>query len=176
MSAAGLYTLNQRQTLSYLLNPEASSNGAVPPMALEMVARLEKRLADQPDNAAGWAQLGRAYAVMDRPEAARTAYERAYKLSPDDPQVMAEYAGFLYQQDPQNTGGLVYTLFSRLQKLDPENQDALWFLGFARFQKGDYKQALGYWERLLRGLPADSNEAAHLRLIISKTHEKLDKK
>ncbi len=173
LSAAGLYTLNQRQTLSYLLNPEAPSNAAVPPMVLEMVARLEKHLADQPDDAAGWFRLGRAYAVLGRPEAATAAYEHAYKLTPDDPQVIGEYAAFLYNSDPQNTSGQAFILYTRLLKLDPENQDALWYLGFAGYQQGDYKLALKYWEQLLKGMPVNSAETEHLRTIITKTREKL---
>lgn len=173
LTAAGLYTLNQRQTLSYLLNPEAPSNAAVPPMVLEMVARLEKHLAEQPDDVAGWFRLGRAYAVLGRPEAATMAYEHAYKLTPDNPQIIAEYAAFLYNSDPQNTGGQVFILYTQLLKLDPENQDALWFLGFTGYQQGDYKLALKYWERLLKGMPANSAETEHLRTIVTKTREKL---
>lgn len=176
LTAAGLYTLNQRQTLSYLLNPEASSNAAVPPIVLEMVGRLEKHLADQPDDAVGWVRLGRAYAVLGRPEAASTAYERGYKLASNDPQVIAGYAGFLYNSNPQNTGGQVFTLYTQLLKLNPQNQDALWFLGFAGYQQGDYRLALQYWERLLNEIPASSPDKEHLRTIITKTREKLAKK
>jgi cytochrome c-type biogenesis protein CcmH len=176
LTSAGLYALGQRNTLSYLFNPEIPANASVPPMALEMVARLEKRLQEQPDDAEGWLRLGRAYGVMGRQEAAEAAYARAYKLMPDNPEVVAEYASFLYNMDPQNTGGPVYTLFSKLLKLDPQNEDAMWFLGLVAFQKGDYKQALGYWEPLQKALPAGSNEAEHLSRIISKTREKLGKK
>jgi cytochrome c-type biogenesis protein CcmH len=176
LTSAGLYALGQRNTLSLLFNPEIATDASVPPMALEMVARLEKRLQEQPDDAAGWLRLGRAYGVMGRQEAAGAAYARAYKLTPDNPEVVAEYASFLYNMDPQNTGGPVYALFSKLLKLDPQNQDAMWFLGLAAFQKGDNQQALGYWEPLLKALPADSNEAEHLRRIVSKTREKMGKK
>ena len=176
LTSAGLYALGQRNTLSILFNPETPTDASVPPMALEMVARLEKRLQEQPDDAAGWSRLGRAYAVMGRQEAAGAAYARAYKLTPDNPEVVAEYASFLYNSDPQNTGGPVFSLFSKLLKLDPQNQDAMWFLGLVAFQKGDYKQALGLWEQLLKALPADSKEAEHLRRIVSKTREKMGKK
>ena len=176
LTSAGLYALGQRNTLTYLFNPETTADASVPPMALEMVARLEKRLQEQPDDAAGWSRLGRAYAVMGRQEAAEAAYAHAYKLTPDNPEVVAEYASFLYNSDPQNTGGPVFSLFSKLLKLDPQNQDAMWFLGLAAFQKGDNQQALGYWEPLLKALPADSNEAEHLRRIVSKTREKMVKK
>ena len=90
--------------------------------------------------------------------------------------MVAEYASFLYNSDPQNTVGPVFSLFSKLLKLDPQNQDAMWFLGLAAFQKGDFKQALGLWEQLLKALPADSQEAEHLRLIVAKTREKMGKK
>jgi cytochrome c-type biogenesis protein CcmH len=176
LSAAGLYALNQRPILAYLSNPQAPADPSVPPMVMEMIARLENRLAEQPDDADGWYRLGRAYAVLGRGEAANAAYARAYKLTPDDPQVVAEYAAFLYEGDPQNTGGQVFGLFSHLLKLDPENRDALWFLGFAAYQKGDHKQALGYWDRLLKALPADSPEAEHMRAITAKTRQQLSKK
>ena len=175
VAAAGLYAMNQRATLAYISNPEVPANASQPPMVMEMVARLEKRLEEQPDDAAGWFKLGRAYAVLGRQDAANSAYARAYKLTPDDPQVVAEYATFLYNGDPENTGGQVLDLFTRLLKLDPNNQDALWFLGFASFQHGDSKQALKYWEQLLKGLAPDSKEAEHIRLIITKTREKLRK-
>jgi len=176
LTSAGLYALGQRNTLAYLFNPVTSTNASLPPQALEMVARLEKRLQEQPDDAAGWLRLGRAYGVMGRLEAAEAAYARAYKLMPDNPEVVAEYASFLYNIDPQNTGGPVFSLFSKLLKLDPQNQDAMWFLGLAAFQKGDYQQALGFWEPLQKALPVGSNEAEHLSRIVSKTREKMGKK
>jgi cytochrome c-type biogenesis protein CcmH len=176
LSAAGLYALYQRPVLAYLSNPEAPADASVPPMVMEMIARLEERLSGQPDDADGWFRLGRAYAVLGRGEAANAAYARAYKLTPDNPELVAEYAAFLYEGDPQNTSGQVFGLFSRLHKLDPENRDALWFLGFAAYQKGDHKQALGYWDRLLKSLPADSPEAEHMRAIIAKTRQQLGKK
>jgi cytochrome c-type biogenesis protein CcmH len=176
LSAAGLYALYQRPILAFLANPEAVANPSMPPDVMKMVARLEDRLAGQPDDADGWHRLGRAYAVLGQGEAASAAYARAYKLAPDNPELVAEYAAFLYESDPQNTGGQVFGLFSRLHQLDPENRDALWFLGFAAYQKGDHKQALGYWDRLLKSLPAESPEAEHMRAIIAKTRQQLGKK
>lgn len=176
LSAAGLYAITQRATLDRLANPDAVAEGSVPPMVMEMVARLEKRLNEQPDDADGWFRLARAYAVLGRADAANAAYARAYKLNPDNPQLVSEYAGFLYNGDPQNMNAQVIGLFGRLHELDPENRDALWILGFAAYQKADYKKALSLWERLLKGMPADSREAEHLRMIVAKTREQLSKK
>jgi cytochrome c-type biogenesis protein CcmH len=49
-----------------------------------MVARLAARLRQQPDDAAGWAQLGRSYMVLEEAAKARDAYARALKLRPGD--------------------------------------------------------------------------------------------
>jgi len=174
--AGGLYAFNQRTALVRLYNPaEASASAAAPPMVMEMVTRLEKRLAEQPDDAAGWFRLGRAYAVLEKPEAAIAAYAHAYQLTPDDPQLVAEYAAYLYNRDPSSISSQVLALYTQLLKLAPGHEDALWFLGFSAYQKNDYKRALGYWERLLKGLPPQSKEAQHLSTIVAKTREKLKK-
>lgn len=100
------------------------------------------------------------------------AYARAYKLAPDDPQVIGEYAGFLLNQDSQNTEGQVHALFSRLLELDRKNPDALWFFGYAAHRKGDYAEAVGYWKQLLKQLPPESEEADQLKRIIAETQAK----
>lgn len=49
-----------------------------------MVERLAARLEQQPDDAEGWARLGRSYMVLQEPAKAREAYARAVRLKPDD--------------------------------------------------------------------------------------------
>ncbi len=53
-------------------------------MIESMVARLASRLEQQPDDAEGWARLGRSYMVLEQPAKARDAYARAAKLRPAD--------------------------------------------------------------------------------------------
>ena len=53
-------------------------------MIESMVERLASRLEQQPDDAEGWARLGRSYMVLQQPAKARDAYTRAVKLRPDD--------------------------------------------------------------------------------------------
>ncbi|MFL6647803.1 MAG: tetratricopeptide repeat protein, partial [Sulfurifustaceae bacterium] len=72
----------------------------VPPMVLQMVKRLEKRLAEQPNDAKGWARLGRAYEVLGRQAEAEQAFARAYKLAPKDEDVLLAYASFYFARDP----------------------------------------------------------------------------
>lgn len=53
-------------------------------MIESMVARLAARLEQQPDDAEGWARLGRSYMVLGQPAKARDAYGRAVTLRPND--------------------------------------------------------------------------------------------
>jgi cytochrome c-type biogenesis protein CcmH len=53
-------------------------------MIESMVARLASRLEQQPDDAEGWARLGRSYMVLGQPAKARDAYTRAATLKPND--------------------------------------------------------------------------------------------
>ncbi|MEW6707857.1 MAG: c-type cytochrome biogenesis protein CcmI [Pseudomonadota bacterium] len=55
-----------------------------------MVERLAARLKSQPDNAEGWAMLGRSLMVLGRQAEALPAYEKALALRPDDAALKAE--------------------------------------------------------------------------------------
>lgn len=146
-----------------------TTNGAPDP--LKMVARLEERLKSQPNDGRGWARLGRAYSVLGRIGDAEAAYAKAYKLLPDDPDVIGEYAAFLYGRAPTVTEGLVYTLYTKLHRLQPNSPDTLWFMGLATFKRGDAKTALKYWTQLQKQLPPESENAKQLQLIIQKAKE-----
>jgi cytochrome c-type biogenesis protein CcmH len=146
---------------------QAASRGLdtahVPPMVFDMVAKLEKRLAEQPGDAEGWSRLGRSYLVLRQPARAREAYARAHALAPDNVAVLSDYAWLVFSENPAVTTGLAGELYARLARLDPENLDALWFLGLAAYQRGEVPAALRQWERLAKKLPPNSPELAELR-------------
>lgn len=145
-----------------------------PQQILDMVARLERRLQENPDDPQGWARLGRSYAVLGREEDAEKAYAKAYRLAPDDREIIAEFAWLLYQRDPGGyTGEPVRSLYTRLNQLEPDNPEALWFLGLVAHQKQDHRTALSYWERLHKALPPDSPAAKDLETVIARTRQEL---
>jgi len=171
---AGLYGWQNAENLQgFMLAAQSGANSArVPPMVFEMVAKLEQRLQESPDDADGWARLGRAYAVMERTDDALAAYERAYALAPDNATVLADYAWLLFNRDPGQTTGRVSELYTRLYKLDAQNPDALWFLGFAAYQQGEFRKATGFWERLLKLLPPEDPGREHLQQAIASARTK----
>jgi len=171
---AGLYVWQNVDKLHGIMLAAGSGvdSARVPPLVFEMVAKLEKRLAAQPNDPEGWARLGRSYVVMERKDKALTAYAKAYELAPDNVAVLSDYAWLLFNESPGATTGLVQTLYSRLNKLEPAHPDALWFLGFAAYQQGEFRKAQGLWERLLKFLPAEDPGREHVKQAIASAREK----
>ncbi|WP_075217513.1 c-type cytochrome biogenesis protein CcmI [Mongoliimonas terrestris] len=78
--------------------PDAGTMAAAAAMSPEeraamvdgMVQRLADRLAEAPNDPAGWMQLIRAYGVMERPDDASAALKKAEETFKEDPTVLAE--------------------------------------------------------------------------------------
>ncbi|MBT6275232.1 MAG: c-type cytochrome biogenesis protein CcmI, partial [Chromatiales bacterium] len=65
--------------------------GEAMPSVEKMVTSLAERLKKDPSDGEGWMMLGRSYVVLGRLEDARAALEKAYKLSPANPDMLAAY-------------------------------------------------------------------------------------
>jgi cytochrome c-type biogenesis protein CcmH len=121
----------------------------------QMVAQLESRLAQNPNDLEGWLMLGRSRGVLGNPQAAVEAYRRAQGLAADDPRVLAELGEGLVVA----AGGVVTPearqLFGRLLKREPADPRAAFYLGWADAQAGDNQAALERWRKLLEQTPAD---------------------
>ncbi len=163
LASAGLYFAKNRTMLAQLAQAQAPAGEGIPPMVLEMVARLEKRLAEQPSDPQGWARLGRAYAVLGRTADAQQAYARAQQLAPGDVEILNAYAVFLISLDPSRASPEAVAIFAKLLALKPQHPGALWALGLAAYQQQQFGQAVKYWERLERQLPPNSDVAAELK-------------
>jgi cytochrome c-type biogenesis protein CcmH len=161
--SAGLYVVKNGVTLTRLADPVAVVQPQVPPMVLEMVARLERRLTEQPADPQGWARLGRAYDVLGKQEEAGQAYAHAHRLAPNDAEILSAYAAHLMAADPINPSPEAVALFRKLHTLDPRHPGALWTLGLLAYKEQKFKEAGKYWERLLKELPADSEVAPAVR-------------
>jgi cytochrome c-type biogenesis protein CcmH len=71
----------------------AGDDHAMSPEQIEtMIARVKEKLAQDPANVEGWVVLARTYYVMQRPNEAAAAFERAVALAPDDADLIADWA------------------------------------------------------------------------------------
>jgi len=135
------------------------------------VAALAKRLETNPSDGRGWSMLARSYSSMEKYAEASNAYAKATALAPNDADLLAEYAFANAMANGRRLQGKSLDLVNQALKLDPENLKALELAGSAAFQSKDYKQAIEYWQRLLKKMPADSEvaEAVNKRLEEAKS-------
>ncbi len=123
------------------------------------VARLAERLKENPNDAQGWVMLARSYQNFNRHKEASEAYGRAAELIGNDAGLWADYAGTLALANGSIFRGRPRELINKALQLDPQNEKALWLAGNAASQAGEFRQAISYWEQLLKLLPEGSEAA-----------------
>jgi len=142
-AAAGLYPLWS----NWNWHPAPSEAAAGPDVAA-MVAQLEKRLQDQPNDLKGWLMLGRSYLTLNRLDDAIVAYDHAHQL--DSKNVDASMG--LGEAMSLRAGGEITPqaaqLFEEALALAPDNPKALLYGGFAAAARGDRTLARTRWQAL----------------------------
>jgi cytochrome c-type biogenesis protein CcmH len=141
------------------LAPQAPQGQVTAAQVEAMVASLAQRLKDNPDDAQGWAMLGRSYRVMGRYGEAAEAFANAGKLLNENSQLLTEYAESLALAQQGNLAGKPTDLLDKALKLDPDNLYARVLAGSAAFERADYALAVSHWQKVLAQLPAGSEEA-----------------
>ena len=124
------------------------SHGITMEQIQAMAEKLAARLKEKPDDAQGWAMLGRSYAVLGRHADALPAFKQAMALKPDDPVLIADYADALAVANGRNLEGEPLQWIERALALDPNNLKALSLAGTAAFYRKDYALALRHWEKM----------------------------
>jgi len=136
------------------------------PDIAKMVARLAKKLEQEPDNLEGWAMLGRSYKVMGNTLEAERAYDRAGSFLMTDAQLLADYADVSAANAKGDFSGKPLRLIERALKVDSKNPMALWLAATAAMQGQDRPKALEYLKRLIKVLPPDSEDAKTIQSAI----------
>src|SRR6266508_2938720 len=149
-----------------------STGGPMSPQQIGAnVEKLAERLKQNPNDAQGWLMLARSYMMLERYSDAANAYERATTLNGNDAALWADYAEALAMTNGQNLAGEPTEAINRALQIDSKNQKALDLAGSAAFQAGDYQKAVGYWQNLLKQLPAGSEELRTISDQIAKAKE-----
>jgi cytochrome c-type biogenesis protein CcmH len=144
-AAAGLYPLWSNWNWHAPAQAPGAEGG---PDVAAMVAKLEKRLHDEPNDEKGWLMLGRSYLALERFDDAILAYDHAHRL--DDKS--ADAAMGLGEAISLRAGGEIpppaAQLFEDALTLAPGNPKALLYGGFAAASRGDPALARSRWQAL----------------------------
>jgi cytochrome c-type biogenesis protein CcmH len=125
----------------------------------DMMASLEAKLKDNPDDAQGWLMLGRTYTFFERFQDAAMAFDRATKLMPNEASAWSGLAEAVAITQGRSLRGRPEELLKKALALDPADGKALELAGFAAFEQNKYGEAASFWKELLKQLPPDSDYA-----------------
>ncbi len=154
-SAAGLYGLWS----NWNWHAPVESQAVAAPDVAAMVAKLERRLRDQPNDVNGWLLLGRSYLALQRTDEAVTAYDHAHRLDAKN----ADADLGLGEAMSLRAGGEITPpaaeMFEAALTLAPANPKALLYGGFAAAVRGDRALARSRWQALKNLHPPQQIEA-----------------
>jgi cytochrome c-type biogenesis protein CcmH len=117
--------------------------------------------------------LGRAYKSLERFGPAREAMANAYRLAPENPEVMIDFAeAQVLASDSRRFEGEPLALLQRALALEPHHPRGLWLSGIAAYQDGNFLQATSIWEHLLAEMPPEAEARAALTERIAETRQR----
>jgi cytochrome c-type biogenesis protein CcmH len=131
-----------------------------------MIAALEARMRQTPNDPQGWRMLGWSYAQIGRYSDSARAYGRAAELDPAN----ADYPSAQGESLVRASGGRVtpqaQAAFAAAVRLDPADPRARYFLAAVKDQAGDHAGAMADWIALLKSAPPGAPWAAEVRGFI----------
>jgi len=148
-------------------------HGSTVPSVEDMVASLATRLEQNPDDVEGLFLLARSYASMRRYQEAADIYARLYSLTGDRVEVLLPYADTLAMASDGRIAGLPEQLVHKALVMDPMNITGLWLAGLASFEHKEFRDALGYWQKLLPQFQPGSEQAGEVQTLIDRARAEL---
>ena len=132
VASIGIYGALQFQAAQKLQAVEAQMGGGPNPM--EMVARLEKRLKENPDDLQGQIMAGRSYQALGRTAEAQQAWEKVLELDPKQHEARYNYGVLLIDTRKFDDPKLFQEALKHFDMVlaDLPNQPAVnWYRGIA---------------------------------------------
>lgn len=134
---------------------------------MQMLADLEQRLQDRPEDLEGWALLSRTYLDLGQFEKAKQGYLKVIALggaSADSYATLADASALSANGD---MSGEPTEYVNKALALNPNNRQALWLGGLAAAQQGNQNLAKTHWKKLLTILADQPEQQAELKAIMA---------
>ncbi|MBU3891984.1 c-type cytochrome biogenesis protein CcmI [Serratia rubidaea] len=146
------------------------ANEHAQPLSMEEIARLglglRTSLQQDGRNINDWMMLGRVGMALDNATTATQAFAHAYQLDPNNLEVRLGYAEVLTRSNDPEDNKQASLMLRKMIAEDHSNLRILSLLAFNAFEQGDYRQAIGAWQVMLKLLPADDRRAEVLKRSI----------
>lgn len=147
--------------------------GEEAPSVSEVIAGLEKKLQENPEDAESWRMLGWSYFETQKFAESATAMKRATSLDPDNPEYWSMLGeALVMSSDGTQVPADAADAFDKALALDKSDPRARYFLAVRKDIAGDHQGAINDWFALLEDTPADAPYAEDVRRVISQVAEK----
>ncbi|HEY4135515.1 MAG TPA: c-type cytochrome biogenesis protein CcmI [Alphaproteobacteria bacterium] len=128
-----------------------------------LIAQVEARLAQNPDDVRGWVLLARAYVRLGRTADAVAAQAHATDIFDQEPDMAgdaadaaAAFGEMLVEAADGQVTPEARAAFGKAIGYDAGNARALYFLALAKMQDGDPKGAVADWKALIASAPENA--------------------
>ncbi|MCU7939639.1 MAG: c-type cytochrome biogenesis protein CcmI [gamma proteobacterium symbiont of Bathyaustriella thionipta] len=129
-----------------------------------MVARVEKRVKDNPQDMKGWMSLGKSYGVLNRHVDSANAYAKAVAIDSTDVKLLMAYSDAVIQTGQRDQMDKARIVFAQLVDQNPQNLDALFLSGSLARVAGDIDEARLFWNKLLPQLHPESEAYKNVKI------------
>jgi cytochrome c-type biogenesis protein CcmH len=134
-----------------------------------MIAALEAKMKQSPNDPEGWRMLGWSYLQVGRNADAATAYGKAAALAPGNAEYLsAQGEATVLASNGQMTPPAA-TAFRKALAIDPADPRARYYLAVAKDQAGDHAGAMADWIAMLKTAPAGAPWVPEVRAFVEKT-------
>lgn len=134
----------------------------------DLVARVERHLADNPEDGRGWDVVAPVYMRMGRPQDAAAAYARAIRLLGSDVRRETDRGEALVVANNGIVSAEAHAAFERAVAMDAQAVKPRFFLALALTQENRKDEAIAAWQSLLADAQGGEAWAEAVRMELAK--------
>jgi cytochrome c-type biogenesis protein CcmH len=169
LASVGIYSILQIQAAQKLMAVEAEMGGGPNPM--EMVAKLEARLKENPDDLQGQIMAGRSYQALGRAAEAQKAWEKVLELDPKQHEARYNYGVLLIDSRKIDDPKLFQEALNHFDTVlaDLPNQPAVnWYRGIALWYLDRKQETDEAWSLAAQNMEPGSKDLAFVKESLTK--------
>jgi len=169
LASVGIYSALQIQAAQKLMAVEAQMGGGPNPM--EMVAKLEARLKENPDDLQGQIMAGRSYQALGRAADAQKAWAKVLELDPKHHEAHYNYGVLLIDSRKIDDPELFQEALKHFDLVlaDLPNQPAVnWYRGIALWYLDRKQETDAAWSLAAQNMEPGSQDLAFVKESLTK--------
>ena len=168
--SVGIYSFLQWRTINRLVDVQAGMATQAPDPR-EMVARLETRLKENPDDVQDQMMAGRSYLALDRVDDAKKAYEKVLELDTRNHEAHYKLGIIMIEERKFDDPKIFKAALEHfdLVLIDLPNQPGVnWYKGLALWYLKRYRETEEYWATAHTNLKPGSQDAEFVKQALVK--------